>query len=390
MARTRFRAFPAIDPATFFRRVDEENPILDAKRFHLYASGRAALFHGALCLKQQGIRLIYAPVYHCGVEIEALLRAGLAVRFYPLDDKLNCDLPWLIKNIDAKKAALLIVHYFGFPQPLEAIMALCREKGMLLVEDCAHALYSSWQNQMLGTFGDMAIFSLQKTIPLPNGGGLLINNGSIGNPFPGKPCTDGVLWKILVRSMLDFQADKDGAGAATAKGVIALYSRLFEDGAEQRRENHCAVEEDEAPGYYDVAHQDYEKGLFSLAKKILRPAPHQEIVRSRRENYRCLERAFSSFPAFAKLFDSLPAGCCPLCFPIRVDDNDRWTVRLQALGIFPFVFGRFAHPLLQGSGQHDVRWQKSIIGLPVHQHLSIADCNTMVQLAVSASTAFSK
>jgi hypothetical protein len=52
-------------------------------------------------------------------------------------------------------------------------------KKIFLIEDCAHALLSSHKGQSLGSDGDISIFSLLKTLPVPNGGILLLNNGNL-------------------------------------------------------------------------------------------------------------------------------------------------------------------------------------------------------------------
>lgn len=378
--RTIYRAFPVIDPATIFRQVREHNPILDAQRFHLYASGRAALYHAAMCLKYSGIQRVYAPEYHCGVEIEALVRAGLIVHFYPLEDNLDCDISWLQSHAIEKGGALLIIHYYGFPQPLDKITTLCREKGMPLIEDCAHALYSSCKGRMLGTFGDLAVFSLQKTIPLPNGGGLLINNPELCDPLPGAPCNDKVLWKIAARSMLDFQADKTGVMAVIARAILTLYGNLVKDNVTAmplRTTN--TLEGNEEPDYYHVAHQDYGKGIFPFASKLLKPSFWQDIVQQRRDNYVALEKELSVFSVFSPLFETLPEGCCPLCFPVRVNDNDLWAAKLREHGVFPFIFGRFSYSIPEQ--KRFIRatcFNDRLLGFPVHQQLNQNDTYEMI------------
>ena len=88
----------------------------------------------------------------------------------------------LENKITRQTRAVLIIHYFGFPQPIHKIREICNKKDVLLIEDCAHALFSSHGEEAIGSEGDLAIFSLRKTLPLPEGGGLLINNPELEKP----------------------------------------------------------------------------------------------------------------------------------------------------------------------------------------------------------------
>jgi perosamine synthetase len=73
-------------------------------------------------------------------------------------------------------AAVFLVHIGGhiaFDAP--AIAQLCRERGVLLLEDCAHAHGASWDDRRPGTFGDAGIYSMYATKTVSTGeGGVLV------------------------------------------------------------------------------------------------------------------------------------------------------------------------------------------------------------------------
>ena len=141
-----------------------------------FKDGRTALLYG---LKSCGVpqgAVVLIPAYVCDSVISAVNQAGLKCRFYKVLPNLEPDFADLeMKSGGAEM--MLIIHYFGFPQSLDKIMSFCRKKGLLLIEDCAHALYSNWKGHGLGSFGTFGVFSLRKTLPLPDGGMLLLNNG---------------------------------------------------------------------------------------------------------------------------------------------------------------------------------------------------------------------
>jgi len=59
------------------------------------------------------------------------------------------------------------------PGPVQEAIRCVPRKGLLLIEDCAQALLSKFGESPLGSFGDVAIFSIRKTLPVPDGGALV-------------------------------------------------------------------------------------------------------------------------------------------------------------------------------------------------------------------------
>src|SRR5690606_25647554 len=68
------------------------------------------------------------------------------------------------KQISERTRAILLVHLFGVPAPMEAFQELARDHGLLLIEDCAQALLAEPEaGRYAGTYGDIGCFSLQQT-----------------------------------------------------------------------------------------------------------------------------------------------------------------------------------------------------------------------------------
>jgi len=67
--------------------------------------------------------------------------------------------------------AIFVIHEFGVPHPrISELSATARERGIPLIEDCAHTFDSRHQGRRVGTFGDFTIYSLKKHLPMTNGG----------------------------------------------------------------------------------------------------------------------------------------------------------------------------------------------------------------------------
>jgi dTDP-4-amino-4,6-dideoxygalactose transaminase len=78
-----------------------------------------------------------------------------------------------IRNVitDGVKA-VMVVHYAGYPCNMDEISALCKEKGIYLIEDCAHAPGAKYKGRCCGTFGDYGCFSFftNKNLSVGEGG----------------------------------------------------------------------------------------------------------------------------------------------------------------------------------------------------------------------------
>ena len=111
-----------------------------------------------------------APDYNSGNEILAMRAAGARIHYCPVDRRMQLDPDAVARLCDRHHPDVLyVIHYVGWPQPMPALVDLCRARGMLLVEDCALSLLSELDERPLGSFGHWSVFCLYKTLPLPNG-----------------------------------------------------------------------------------------------------------------------------------------------------------------------------------------------------------------------------
>lgn len=80
-------------------------------------------------------------------------------------------------RITERTKAVLVVHLYGRSCEMTAITALARARGLLLVEDCAHAIETSYLDRPAGTFGDVGCFSFYVTKNITTGeGGMVITS----------------------------------------------------------------------------------------------------------------------------------------------------------------------------------------------------------------------
>lgn len=94
----------------------------------------------------------------------AVLAAGCIPVFVDVDPgTMLLDPELLPAALTDRTRAVVALHLWGHPAPMEAILGFARANGLLVVEDCAQAPASSLGGRRLGGFGDTACFSLQQT-----------------------------------------------------------------------------------------------------------------------------------------------------------------------------------------------------------------------------------
>ncbi|MER6528574.1 DegT/DnrJ/EryC1/StrS family aminotransferase [Streptomyces sp. NPDC001508] len=108
--------------------------------------------------------------------IQPLLDLDVRVRFCDVDPySLNVDPNRLADLLTDRTRAILLVHYGGWPADMEAVTDLARARGIVVLEDCAHALGSDYRGRHPGALADIACFSFHssKNITTLGEGGMI-------------------------------------------------------------------------------------------------------------------------------------------------------------------------------------------------------------------------
>ena len=72
---------------------------------------------------------------------------------------------------------MLLLHYGGFPCDIAAVRALAAERGLIVIEDAAHAPGASWHGEPCGSLGSVGCFSFFSNKNLPVGeGGMIVTD----------------------------------------------------------------------------------------------------------------------------------------------------------------------------------------------------------------------
>jgi len=120
-----------------------------------------------LALKAAGIgpgdEVITTPLTFCAT-VNAILHAGATPVLADVDPvTMNIDPVEVLSRITPRTRALLPVHFAGRPCAMDDLTAIAKRHGLLLIEDCAHAIETQWRGRPAGTFGDFGCFSFYAT-----------------------------------------------------------------------------------------------------------------------------------------------------------------------------------------------------------------------------------
>ncbi|MBQ7588001.1 MAG: dTDP-4-amino-4,6-dideoxygalactose transaminase [Lachnospiraceae bacterium] len=150
-----------------------------AKKAMLTTSGSSALDMAALlCGIEPGDEVIL-PSYTFSSTANAFVLAGAGLVFVDIrPDTMNMDETKIEEAITDKTKVICVVHYAGVACDMDAIMSIAARHGLMVVEDAAQAVMSTYKGRALGTIGDFGCFSFHETknYSMGEGGAILINN----------------------------------------------------------------------------------------------------------------------------------------------------------------------------------------------------------------------
>lgn len=289
-------------------------------------------------------RTVLLPAYTCGDEIETVIRAGYKVVPYSIDNQLQAVIEDIESLVGDDTAAIMLTHYFGFPQDgLKEIATLAKKKGIFLLEDCAHVLSSvTYDGLQLGTVGDASFFSLRKYFPIPHGGVLVINNQRLQPPTFKEP--DGVTQD---KDLLIFLAQTQGL---LRKGtpITEIYERvgLRSDGVH-------------GPRYPDSG--GYQLGMTKLSMLLLSNTNWRVISENHCERFQqLLSLCDKGSVSIQPIFNHLPPKCTPLVFPVNItNSHNRIDRRIPEIN----PYWTFLHPQIDLSRNKIARFFKEHLGV---------------------------
>lgn len=151
----------------------------NAGKVLLTTSGSTALDMAALmCDLKPGDEVIL-PSYTFSSTANAFVLAGATLVFVDIrEDTMNIDETRIEAAITDRTKVICVVHYAGVACEMDTILDIAKRHNLMVVEDAAQGVMSTYKGKALGTIGDFGCYSFHETknYSMGEGGALVINN----------------------------------------------------------------------------------------------------------------------------------------------------------------------------------------------------------------------
>lgn len=151
---------------------------LNMKHAVAVTSGTAAI-HTALGALNCDVahEMITTPITDMGTVAPIMLQNCIPI-FADLEPDYYDLLPSSIESrITDKTSAIIVVHLFGQPADMDAILAIGKKHNIPVIEDCCQSYMSEYKGKLVGTMGEIGCFSLQQSKHMASGdGGIIVTN----------------------------------------------------------------------------------------------------------------------------------------------------------------------------------------------------------------------
>jgi dTDP-4-amino-4,6-dideoxygalactose transaminase len=140
-------------------------------------SGTGALHTALAALGVGPGQEVIVPAYMWVSVASAVVNLGAIPVLADIDDTFCLDPAAVKAKITPRTTGVILVHMSGAPADIKPIKDITQSRGLFLLEDCAQCAGGSIDGKMVGTFGEMAIFSFQMNKNMTSGeGGCIVTN----------------------------------------------------------------------------------------------------------------------------------------------------------------------------------------------------------------------
>ncbi|MGB3154924.1 MAG: DegT/DnrJ/EryC1/StrS family aminotransferase, partial [Chitinophagaceae bacterium] len=152
-----------------------------SKYAQLTSSGTAALTTAMSALGIGYGDEVITPSFTFVASFEAILSVGAVPVFVDVDDTLTLAPDAVRKAITPRTKAIMPVHMCGSMADMDALLTICKEHKLILLEDACQSIGGTYKGKHLGTIGDAGSFSFDfvKTITCAEGGVVMTNREDI-------------------------------------------------------------------------------------------------------------------------------------------------------------------------------------------------------------------
>lgn len=315
---------------------------------------------------------LLAPAYHCVTMLDPALNLGATIHLYHLRADLSPDLADLESTLEKPGRpvkAVLATHFFGLIQDFGPLRTWCDKHGLVLIEDCSHALFTdAFQASRAGSFGHFVTSSPYKFFACEDGGLLYCRDETelLGTQTESASLTDEI--RAIKRGFDKFRMATTQAPSTREIDEI-LHSRALTP-----------------PAYTDdivtpvqaaskqFSHSKSQTSSLRSSRLIARLSSIDASANARRMNYLRWLDGVADQPNCRPLYSALPNDCIPYMFPLLIDFPAAHFYWLKQLGVPIWRWDEMAVSDCPVAGNYRHR----LLHLPCHQSLSNEQMGWMI------------
>lgn len=352
-------------------------------------SGRAAI---ALALEHSRVAEgdeVLVPAFHCESMVSPVKWRGASPVFYKICGDTTVNLDDIKQKLSAKTKAIIVTHYFGFIQNMTPIVQLCNQRGLILIEDCAHAFFGIKDGKSVGTWGDYSIASCMKFFPVYDGGILASTKHNLNSLKLEPP---SIFFQI--KSPLNTIQTAISYKRLGWPGVIINYLttaaegawRLFKQASGRKKSGISGPSS--SGGGYGLEEEWIHCRSSWFSTLVIKHQRVRRIAEERRKNYLKLHKALCGLPHSHTLYETLPEGIVPLVFPLYVDYPEQHFDKLKRAGVPIWRFGEYLDDeITEEVCSNSVDLSEHVFQFPCQQELSEDELNWMINQIVTCFNA---
>jgi len=248
---------------------------------------------------------VLLPAYNTPIVANVVRRLGARPVFVDVNaDSFNLNADALAKQVSKRTRAVIGLHAHGNPFNVSAVNAFCEEHGLILVEDCAHALETSYHLKPAGSFGHAAVFSLGigKELNTLGGGVVVTSDEGLSKHLReeqkhARRASPIVTLRKVMKASVFEKALLPRVFALTSYPVLRILRMfnkdplafLFEDIGVKTPKNAEFSRLQASLGLFQLEHPAHlkarRKNAHALAKKLSRIVPVQNVARFSKHSY---------------------------------------------------------------------------------------------------------
>jgi 8-amino-3,8-dideoxy-alpha-D-manno-octulosonate transaminase len=152
-----------------------------SKYAQLTSSGTSALTTAMAALSIGAGDEIIMPSFTFVASFEAVLSVGAVPVMVDVDDTLTLNPDAVRKAVTSRTKCIMPVHMCGSMADMDALLSICKEHNLILLEDACQSIGATYKGKYLGTIGAAGTFSFDfvKTITCAEGGVVMTNNEDV-------------------------------------------------------------------------------------------------------------------------------------------------------------------------------------------------------------------